>query len=135
MGHFPAQLPKHTKKKPQKNPPRKKFLTFPGMKLSSPNIKKILLSSQKKTFLIFSQKKCFSCISRKSMPGNLLILQERKPRQISYISRNENAKKPSHISGNGTVQSTPKRFRILQEAKTQKKFLHFSQNKAIFLPK
>ena len=37
----------------------KKFLIFPEMKLSSSNIKKILIFSQKKTFLIFSQKKAF----------------------------------------------------------------------------
>ena len=46
-------------KKKQKNPSRKKFLIFPEMKLSSSNIKKILIFSQKKAFLIFSQEKVF----------------------------------------------------------------------------
>ena len=87
MGHFPAQLPKHTKK-PPKNPPRKKFLAFPGMKLSSPNIKKFLLSSQKKTFLIFSQKNTFLIFpgnpcpeiytSGKETPTNFLYLKKRE---------------------------------------------------------
>ena len=37
----------------------KKFFIFPGMELSSSNIKKILIFSQEKYFLTFSQKKTF----------------------------------------------------------------------------
>ena len=36
---------------------RKKFLVFPEMELSSSNIKKILILSQKKAFLIFLETK------------------------------------------------------------------------------
>ena len=47
--HFPAQVPQN-----KKNPPLKKYLILPEMELSSSNIKKILMFSQKKVFWYFS---------------------------------------------------------------------------------
>ena len=55
--------PKHQKN--FKKPTPKKFLIFLEMKLSSSNIKKILIFSQKKTFPIFSQKKALLIFSQK----------------------------------------------------------------------
>ena len=52
------------------------------------------------------------------------------PQKISYISGNGDPKKASYISGNGTFQSTSGKFAILQEMKTPKKILIFSQKKA-----
>ena len=48
LAHFPRQDQKNNK-----NPPRKRFLIFSEMELSSSNIKKIRIFSQKKAFLIF----------------------------------------------------------------------------------
>ena len=51
------------------------------------------------------------------------------PKKIPYVSGNRKPKKASDISGNGTFQSTPKKFIILQETEVPKKFLIFSQKK------
>ena len=40
------------------------------------------------------------------------------PKKIPYISGNGNLKKASYNSRNGTFQSTPRKFLILQETKT-----------------
>ena len=55
------------------------------MKLSSSNIKKFLIFSQKKTFLTFRKTEA---------PKKFFILQER---ELSYISGNGNPKKTSYI--------------------------------------
>ena len=53
--------------------------------------------------------------------------QETKtPKKFFYISVNEIPKKACYTSGNGTFQSTPRKFFILQETKALKKFLIFS---------
>ena len=48
LTHFLGQV-----QKIKKNPPQKEFFIFQEMELSSSNIKKILIFSQKKAFLIF----------------------------------------------------------------------------------
>ena len=59
--------------------------------------------------------------------SNIKRFQETEtPKKLSYISVNRS---PRKISGNGTFQSTPRKFLILQETKTPKKFLTFSQKK------
>ena len=63
------------KPKNKKNPPRKKFLVFSEIKLSSNNITKSIIFSQKKAFLIFWERKT----SKK-----LFIFQET---ERSYISK------------------------------------------------
>ena len=96
------------------------------MELSSSNITKVLIFSQKKASLIFSQKESFSYISdnrtlhfsvqareiEKNPSGkNFLYFRRRKSRKIScvfskesfsYIPGNGNPDKISYISGNGT---------------------------------
>ena len=52
-------------------------------------------------------------------------------KKIPYISGNGNPKRASYISGNGTFQSTPRKFLIFQPTETSKKFLIFSQKKAV----
>ena len=49
---LPSALPSPSPKK-QKNPPRKKFITFPETETSSSNIKKILYFLKRKLFLYF----------------------------------------------------------------------------------
>ena len=84
--HFLGEIPSFLDKN-LKNPSQKKFLTFLEMDLSSSNIKKVLIFSQRKAFLISSQKKknfsfifskeIFSYISfQKWLPAqNCIILQ------------------------------------------------------------
>ena len=85
--------------KTQKNSPRKKFLILLEMELSSSNIKKILIFSQKSFSYIFS-KESFSYISEN---GTLhFSTQARKIKEIhleknSCISGNENPEKTSYI--------------------------------------
>ena len=55
------------------------------------------------------------------------------PKKISYISGDGDPKKASYILGNGTFQSTSGKFVILQEMKTPKKLLIFSQKKAVLI--
>ena len=52
---------------------------------------------------------------------------------ISKISRNRNPKKACYISANGTFQSTPRKFLILQETKAPRKRVIFSQKKAFLI--
>ena len=54
-------------------------------------------------------------------------------KKIPYISGNGNPKKASYISGNEAFQSTDRKFLILQETKTPKEFLTFSQKKAFLI--
>ena len=54
-------------------------------------------------------------------------------KKIPCIYGNGNLKKASYISGNGTFQSTPRKFLILQEMEILKKFLIFSQKKAFLI--
>ena len=68
LAHFPAQVPPTPK-----NPPRKKFLKFLEIELSSSNIKKILIFSQEKAFPIFSY------ISGSGHPQKIFIFQETEP--------------------------------------------------------
>ena len=88
------------------------------MELSSSNIKKILIFSQRKSFLIFSQKKTFLIFSQKKA---FLMFPEMKPctfwpqpskffpkktcsEKISYIFSKESF---SYISGNGALHFSP----------------------------
>ena len=58
---------------------------------------------------------------------------------INKISGNGNPKKASYISGNGTFQSTPRKFLVFQETETPKKIPFISGNgnseKILILPK
>ena len=70
------------------------------MELSSFNIKKVLMFSQKKAFLIFSKRERFSYVYRNgtmkfSVEG--LKIKEIPPRKVSYILGNRNPGKPSYI--------------------------------------
>ena len=99
--HFPAQTKKIKNRKNKKNLPRKKFLIFPEMELSSSNIKKILIFSQKKVFLIFP--KMEPCTFQPKLEK-----KKNPPGEKSYISGNGNPEKNSYISyilGNGTFES------------------------------
>ena len=60
--------------------------------------------------------------------SNIKKIQETEtPKKIIYISGNRNPKKASYILGDGTFQSTPRKFLILQKTEPPKKFLIFSQ--------
>ena len=57
----------------------------------------------------------------------------RLKKKILYISGHKNAEKASSVSGNGTFQSTLRKFLILQQAEVPTKFMIFSQKKAFLI--
>ena len=70
------------------------------MEVSSSNIKKILIFSQKKTFLMFSQKKAFLIFPKTERCTFQSKLEKEKiihPEKNSYISENRNPAKTSYI--------------------------------------
>ena len=91
MQHFPVQVQEN-----KKNLPWKKFLTFPQIELSSSNVTKVLIFSQKNAFLIFSQMN--SCTFQ-SKPKKW---KKSMPRKISYILWNRNLEKNFLYFRNGT---------------------------------
>ena len=68
-----------------------------------------------------------SNIEKKSANGNS------EKHSLYCISGNGNPKKASYISENETFQSTTRKFLILQETKTSKKFLIVSQKKTFLI--
>ena len=92
--HVSAQALKN-----KKNPPRKKFLIFQEMKLSSSDIKKILI---------------FSYISWK-----------RNPEKIPYISGNRNPKKASYISRNEILHFFAQGPKKINKNPPRENFLYF----------
>ena len=93
------------------------------MELSSSNIKKILIFSQKKAFHIFPEME--PCTFQPKLKNKKI-----HPEKISHTSGNGNPEKTYHIfskenfsyiSGNGN----PKKSLIVQETETLKTFLYF----------
>ena len=107
LAQFPSQslplLPKKkTNKKTNKKSTRKKFLVFSEMDLSSPNIKKILIFSQKKAFLIFSY---ISENSTLYFSAQVCKIKKIHPMKISCTSGKGNSKNNYYISGNGSPEA------------------------------
>ena len=107
------------------------------MELSDSKIKNIsYIFSKESSSYIFVNCAVFSPSSKKlkrSTPKKKFPIFQKMELLSSNILGNENPKKASCISGNGTFQSTPRKFLILQETKTPKKLLIFSQKKAFVI--
>ena len=67
------------------------------MELSSFNIKKVLMFSQKKAFLIFSKRERFSYVYRNGTMKFSVKGLKIKDRKVSYTLGNRNPGKPSYI--------------------------------------
>ena len=103
LAQFPSQsLPLLPKKKTNKKSTRKKFLVFSEMDLFSPNIKKILIFSQKKAFLIFSY---ISENSTLYFSAQVCKIKKIHPMKISCTSGKGNSKNNYYISGNGSPEA------------------------------
>ena len=103
LAQFPSQsLPLLPKKKTNKKSTRKKFLVFSEMDLFSPNIKEILIFSQKKAFLIFSY---ISENSTLYFSAQVCKIKKIHPMKISCTSGKGNSKNNYYISGNGSPEA------------------------------
>ena len=91
-----------------------------------PKLKKIKTIHPEKNSWYFRKWNLFVLILKK--------FRKRRPwKKIPYISGNGNPKIISYILGNGTFQSTLRKFLIFQKTETPKKLLIFSQKKAVII--
>ena len=97
-----GQITQPNYQKTKKKSPQKTFLIFPGMDLSSSNIKKVIIFSQIRASLYILKRKIF------------LYFQKWNPELFSPSSKNKKIypKKTSYTSGNGNL---PKNSYISQK--------------------